>query len=247
MADNEDVTVEMLEVDVTPNAASPTATGPSLGAQVRISEVPNLRWSAILGGAVAALGVSALLYALGLALGLSAIDPKDPGSVRPSSIFTGIWAVAVSLIALFVGGYVAARGAGALTRMSGALHGIIMWGLTVVAGMWLLGSVASTAMFSAAVVGREGAPMVRDRVPMGDRDDGRGEGRKRARQEETRRDALQAAENTGKAFWGIFGGLVLGMFGSIAGALVGSTQRSRPRHAKPARATPPTHRREAYP
>jgi hypothetical protein len=122
----------------------PSATSTTPLATTVVSETPsNLRWGAIVGGTVAALGIAALLYSLGLALGLSAIDPDDPGSLRPSSIFTGVWALAVSLVALFVGGFVAARGASALTRMAGALHGLVMWGLTVVAGMWLLGTVVS--------------------------------------------------------------------------------------------------------
>ena len=52
-----------------------------------------LSWGAVLGGAVAALGVWAMLYVMGLAFGLSAVDPNDPSSVRGSSIFTGIWGI----------------------------------------------------------------------------------------------------------------------------------------------------------
>src|SRR4051812_10731856 len=85
-------------------AASPNANVPS------ISLVPtSLRWGAIFGGAVASLGLAVMLNALGLALGLSWIDPQDPTSIRPSSVFSGIWLVVVSLVALFVGGFVAAR------------------------------------------------------------------------------------------------------------------------------------------
>jgi hypothetical protein len=101
-----------------------------------------------------------MLNALGLALGLSWINPQDPGSLRPSSIFSGIWLVVVSLVALFVGGYVAARGAGAVSRGFGALHGLVMWGLSVVAGAWLLGSVASAVVSGGAAVGRAAASAV---------------------------------------------------------------------------------------
>src|SRR3954462_9804860 len=79
----------------------------------------KLSWSAIFGGVVAALGIWALLYALGLALGLSAIDPNNPESAKPSGIFTGIWSLVVPLIALFIGGMVAGRGAGLIHRGGG--------------------------------------------------------------------------------------------------------------------------------
>ena len=54
---------------------------------------PRLSWGAIFGGAVTALGLWVLLYAFGLAVGLSSLDPANPHSVRGSSIFTGVWAL----------------------------------------------------------------------------------------------------------------------------------------------------------
>jgi hypothetical protein len=39
--------------------------------------------------------------------------------------------------------------------------------------------------------------------------------------------ALQAAETTGKAFWGIFGALFLGLVSSIVGATTGVSKRQR--------------------
>ncbi len=125
----------------------------------------NLGWGAIFGGGVAALGIASMLYALGLALGLSWIDPQDPSSLRPTGVFSGIWLVVVSLVALFVGGYVAARGAGVTSRGHGALHGLVMWGLSVVAGAWLIGNVASAVVRSGAAVG--GAAMSAMGDPMG--------------------------------------------------------------------------------
>jgi hypothetical protein len=109
---------------------------------------------------VASLGIALMLHSLGLALGLSWIDPNDPGSVRPSGIFSGVWFVVVSLVALFVGGYVAARGAGAVSRGFGALHGLVMWGLSVIAGAWLLGQVASAVVNGGLAVGRTAASAV---------------------------------------------------------------------------------------
>ncbi len=130
-----------------------------------IAASARLKWGAVFGGGVAALGIAAMLYALGLALGLSWIDPQDPSSLRPSGIFSGVWMVVVSLVALFVGGYVAARGAGVTARGPGALHGLVMWGLSVVAGAWLIGNVASAVVRGGAAVGGAAMSAVSGSMP----------------------------------------------------------------------------------
>jgi carbon starvation protein CstA len=57
-----------------------------------VAGVPTrLSWGAVFGGTFVALGVWVLLYSLGLALGLSAVDPQNPGSLRSAGIGTGIY------------------------------------------------------------------------------------------------------------------------------------------------------------
>lgn len=101
----------------------------------------RLRWSAVLAGTVSALGLWILLYALGAALGLSSIEPGDDGSVRSSGMLTGVWGLVAPLIALFLGGLVAGRVAGPATKLTGALHGLVMWGITAIGGMWAMGMI----------------------------------------------------------------------------------------------------------
>src|ERR1051325_12225951 len=73
---------------------------------------PLISWGAIFGGAFAALGLWMLLYAFGLAIGLTGLDPNDKGSLKSSGIFTGVWGLLAPLLALFIRGFVAGRGAG---------------------------------------------------------------------------------------------------------------------------------------
>ncbi|HEY0705714.1 MAG TPA: hypothetical protein VGG33_02900 [Polyangia bacterium] len=98
----------------------------------------HMSWSAIFGGAVVTLGIWMLLHSLGLAAGLTAINPEDQGSIRGIGIGTGVWSVIAPLLALFAGGFVAAYTAGLLDRTSGIIHGVVVWGLTTVAGAVLL-------------------------------------------------------------------------------------------------------------
>lgn len=120
-----------------------------------VAGVPfKLSWSAIFGGAFVALGIWILLYCLGLALGLSSVDPSNPGSAKSAGIGTGIWSLIAPLIALFIGGFVAARTAGVLDKGGGALHGAVLWGLTTLAGVILMSMALSSLMGAVFNVGK---------------------------------------------------------------------------------------------
>jgi hypothetical protein len=124
----------------------------------RVEAIPSapfkLSWGAIVGGTFVALGVWILLYSLGLALGLSSVDPTNPSSARSAGIGTGIWSLIAPLFALFAGGMVAARTAGPMDRVGSALHGAVLWGVTSLAGVILLGMAISSLMGAAFSVGK---------------------------------------------------------------------------------------------
>jgi hypothetical protein len=113
----------------------------------------HLRWSAIFGGGVLALGVWILLHALGMAAGLTAVDPRDTGSLRGAGIMTGVWSVIAPLIALFCGGWVAARTAGVVSRGTGAIHGAVVWGLATIAGVFMVASLLGTTVRAGVKLG----------------------------------------------------------------------------------------------
>lgn len=141
------MTEEREEVIVDPPATAPVVVAP-----------PKMSWGAIFGGAVAALSIWLMLYALGLAFGLSPLDPNQP-DLKSSGIFTGIWSLVVPLVALFVGGFVAGRGAGAIARSGGALHGLVVWGLTTIGGAWLVFNLTTSVLGGALSLGRGAADL----------------------------------------------------------------------------------------
>jgi hypothetical protein len=110
----------------------------------------RMSWGAVFGGTVVTLGLWLLLHTLGLAAGLSAIDPEDQGSLRGIGIGTGVWSVIAPLIALFVGGFVAAQSAGYFDRTIRLIHGVVVWGLTALLGAVLV-SMALAATVRAGV------------------------------------------------------------------------------------------------
>jgi hypothetical protein len=295
---------------------------------------PRLSWSAVFGGAVVALGLWLLLYSFGLAVGLTALDPSDPSSLKPSGIFTGVWSLIAPLIALFLGGLVAGRVSGVPGAGDGAVHGLAMWGLTTLIGaslamMALAAAFSSLAAASKSVLAAAGSTVgaaatgAPDAAPeLGlDADDAlvpinrrlwahgkppvtaeqlqaaaRDAVQRAVREGQIDREllassiarhtalaaadvreltervqdrigprlesaaqtakvgALRAAEASGKAFWGVFAALLLGLIAAAAGGAVGvnaGRNRLRPLPAPiPVRLVPqppPIPRREVYP
>ena len=104
----------------------------------------RISWGAIFAGAVIAIAVTMLLTLLGVGIGAATIDPvagdtpSAAGGLTGSAIFFGV----VQLIALFIGGYAAARLAGVPFKQGSMLHGATVWALATFAMFWL----ASTAV-----------------------------------------------------------------------------------------------------
>jgi len=301
----------------------------------QVVERPRMSWGAIFGGAVTSLGLWVLLYAFGLAVGLTTLNPGNPGSARTAGIFTGAWALIAPLIALFVGGWVAGRGANIHARGEGAAHGLVMWGLTTLIGVSMIGVVMSAIVGGALSVGKaavsaggsaigaaaggsgdaakwlgidtneaigpinerlraEGKPEItpaqlqattRDVAQTAVRDGrldrevviasvvqntnlsradaeqiaGRIQGqaqqvsgqisaRLQSAAQQAQTGALKVGDTTGKAFWGVFGALLLGLIAALAGGAVGASREpGRPRRERTGRPVAIGTPREVHP
>lgn len=112
-------------------------------------------WGAVVAGAVISLGMWLLLHVLGLGAGMTAINPDDFGSLRGVGITTGIWSLIVPIIAMFLGGFAAAKVAGPITRLGGAIHGVALWSLATLASTMLLVSLVSTLIGGVARLGSQ--------------------------------------------------------------------------------------------
>ncbi len=102
--------------------------------------IKRVSWGAIFAGAVVAIVTQFLLNLLGLGIGMTTFDPAggDSDSAAGFGMAQGIWTVVSSLIALFVGGWVAGRLAGMPRRTDGMLHGVVTWALTTLLALYLL-------------------------------------------------------------------------------------------------------------
>lgn len=102
----------------------------------------RVSWGAIFAGAAVVLAVSMLLSVLGTSIGLFILDPTT--SQPFSGVFgtVGIWTAVSILVGLACGGFVAGKLAGA----DGFIHGFVVWSVTLIAGMMLVGTAAAGAV-----------------------------------------------------------------------------------------------------
>lgn len=102
----------------------------------------RLSWGAILAGVVIAVAVQLVLGILGAGIGLTMVDPVEgttPGAAG-FGIGAGIYWLITTIVALGAGGYAAARVAGVHERFDALVHGLVVWGVTLILTIYLLTS-----------------------------------------------------------------------------------------------------------
>jgi hypothetical protein len=129
------------------NGVADRVTAPPIGVRVR--------WGGVTSGWVMALGTLLLLTALGLAIGITAFgDPRTADSHTASGLGlgAGLWGAVTLLIASFLGGLVSTRVTDRPDHGGAVLHGALVWTLTSLLLVWLLGqgiSLGLSGLFSA--------------------------------------------------------------------------------------------------
>jgi hypothetical protein len=117
------------------------------------TEGMKVSWGGIFAGVLVAMGVSMLLASLGVAIGISAVDP---GETEAATLGMGaaIWGGMQLLIALFIGGMVATRVGAIIDRTTGFFEGVLVWVVSLILMAYLAGSgIASVASGAFNVLG----------------------------------------------------------------------------------------------
>lgn len=119
----------------------PVEGPPAAIAVKRTGVFRHLSWGAVFAGFVVAVTLQITLTVLGAAIGLTALDGAD--NARAFGIGAAIWAILIPLVTLYIGGRVAGRSAHLHDTGDAVLHAALVWGLSVLLAVWLLGTGAS--------------------------------------------------------------------------------------------------------
>jgi hypothetical protein len=160
----------VMTTTTTPEPAPATTVSepvpPTLRSQLDfVRPVSTARWGAAFAGAFIAAALWLLLYLVGTGIGLTAVDPNHPESVRGAGIGAGVWTIIAPIIALFFGGLVAGRLAPSPSRTVRGMHGALVWAISTLAMVWMIlvvvgrllsGAISITTNVAGAAAGAAG-------------------------------------------------------------------------------------------
>ncbi|WP_266367345.1 hypothetical protein [Tellurirhabdus rosea] len=102
----------------------------------------RISWGAVFAGVLVAVLVQLTLSLLGLGIGLSTLDVTEEANPAAGlGIGSAIWYAVQTLVALFIGGWVAGRLASAPRTFDSIIHGILTWCLVTLLTFYLLTTV----------------------------------------------------------------------------------------------------------
>lgn len=104
-------------------------------------------WGAIWGGTFTFMAIWAVFGTLGLAIFASNASPNAAAPISGQSYGLGAWVIILTIIAMYVAGRETGRIAAVPTRHDGLIHGMIMFGLSVI-GALVIASLGGSALSS---------------------------------------------------------------------------------------------------
>lgn len=176
-----------------------------------IYSYPLVSWPSVLAGVAVAIALGALLNVLGAAIGASAFNPFGPAGsqARALTIGGGLWLAFANLVALQVGGFVAARASQYPDYNRGMLQGLVVWALATIIALILVGPMMAAGAMNAAINAPDVAAAANATAG------GLSQGDVAA--------AAEAGKHAAAVFaWWAFATLLLGLIGAVAGGRIGA-------------------------
>ncbi|MGB3306557.1 MAG: hypothetical protein WBA63_10260 [Thermomicrobiales bacterium] len=193
---------------------TPAAPAYPVGAGTDVIEVKNrVQAMPIIAGILTAIAILLILTVLGLAVGASALKPRDIG--QKVSTGAAIWGIISAVIALFFGGWVAAKTAAVAGSGSGILNGLMVGCAILVILLWL--TVSGVGGVLGAVGGNIGdiTNILKSQ----------GTSVQQAQQQAQQVDPQQVFNAAKDSAWWTFAGIVIGLLAAAVGGWVGHNER----------------------
>jgi hypothetical protein len=118
----------------------------------------RISWGGVFAGFFSGFGIWLMLSLLGAAVGASTFNPSTSEGWRDAAQGAGLWGGIAGIIAAFFGGWIASALSTSTSRGVGALHGVTVWGLTLLVSVYgavmllgMLGSVEAAQGMGGAV------------------------------------------------------------------------------------------------
>jgi hypothetical protein len=183
------------------------------------AEGMRVSWGGIFGGVLVAVGTLLLLAALGVAVGVTAVDPSQADA---SKLGTGaaIWAGVSLLIALFVGGLVSTRIGATFDGSTGFFSGFLVWIVSLLLVAYLAASgVSSLASGAFSLMGGSAQQLVEQA--------GQKAQEMAQNPQAVQQKAQEVKPQASTGAWITFGALVLSLGAALTGAMAGRRRAPR--------------------
>lgn len=177
----------------------------------------RVQFGPIVAGILTAIASMLILTVLGLAIGASALEPREVGQGVGTA--ATIWGIASAIISFFLGGWVAAKTAAVAGVGSGMINGFIVGAGILALVLWLVGSGLGAAI---GLIGNnvgDIANIVQDAGVSTD------EAQQQTEQAATQVEAPNSFETVRDSAWGTLIGLILPLAAGAAGGAVGHNKR----------------------
>jgi hypothetical protein len=165
-----------------------------------------------------------ILTVLGLAIGASALEPRDAGETMGTA--AAVWGIVSAIIAFFLGGWVAAETAAVAGAGSGLVNGLMVGAAVITLVLWMTGTGVS------ALIGTLGSNIgdivnvAQDEgVTTTDAQQQAEQAQQEVEEQLDQVDANQAFDTVRDAAWGTLAGLVVPLVAAGAGGLLGKNER----------------------
>jgi hypothetical protein len=109
----------------------------------------GVKWGAVWAGVFTFVAIESVFGMLAVAIFVSPVNPAAVHPITGLSVGASIWAIVLTVIAMYVAGLITGRLAEVSTRNEGAAHGQAMFGLSVL-GALILTLLAGVGMTTAA-------------------------------------------------------------------------------------------------